>query len=93
MESPFTSKPEPGLALLYHLYASFKKYETFGLESNDKSVNAHNCRKSAILSQMFILHKLISVAGADKGLSVAIKDHFVKYASAYLELISVSTDL
>jgi hypothetical protein len=64
------------MSLLVHLFASFNKYESFGLEKNDKSVNAHNCRKSAILSQMFTLHKMIMVGGADKGLSLGIKQLF-----------------
>ena len=83
----------PSSALIHHLYASFNKYEDFGLAKEDKSVNAHNCRKSAILSQMFSLHKLIVLGKADKGLSLGIKQHFSKYATAYLELISVVADL
>ena len=42
---------------------------------------------------MFCLHKLIVLGKADKGLSLGIKQHFSKYASAYLELISVVADL
>ena len=42
---------------------------------------------------MFTLHKLIVLGKADKGLSLGIKQHFSKYASAYLELISVVADL
>jgi hypothetical protein len=63
------------------------------METNDKSVNAHNCRKSAILSQMFVLHKFIVLGKADRGLNQGIKEHFSKYAAAYLELISVVSDL
>jgi hypothetical protein len=42
---------------------------------------------------MFTLHKLIVLGKADKGLSLGLKQHFSKYASAYLELISVVADL
>jgi hypothetical protein len=38
-------------------------YSAFGHFSNhdmqDKSINGHNCRKSSLLSQMLILHKLM----------------------------------
>ena len=86
---------KPTFDFIKNLYASFHLYENFGLEDGkeDKTVNAHNCRKSAILSQMFILHKLVMVGGADQGLNTGIKSFFIKYATAYLELTSVVTDL
>ena len=75
LQTPFDESlvDTPSSALFSHLYASFKQYEDFGLDKEDKSVNAHNCRKSAILSQMFSLHKLIVLGKADKGLSLGIK--------------------
>ena len=95
LDAPFDEGvvDQPNMELFNHLYASFGKFEDFGLDKDDKSVNAHNCRKSAILSQMFAVHKLIVLGKAEKGLSLGIKQHFCKYASAYLELTSVVADL
>lgn len=30
-------------------------------EPEDKTLNAHNCRKSGILSKMFVLHKVVTL--------------------------------
>ena len=49
------------MELINQTYASFGKYVNYSAE--DKSVNAHNCRKSAILSQLHLLHKLVSDLG------------------------------
>ena len=59
----------------------------------DKSVNAHNCRKSCIMSKLFLLHKMIAIANCDDGLSQEIRNLFLKYAKAYIELTSVVSDL
>ena len=59
----------------------------------DKSVNAHNCRKSCILSKMFLLHKLMALKNYPVELNLEIKNLFIKYANAYIELTSVITDL
>lgn len=62
------------VALLLNVVASFAAFESYGATGDavDKSTNAHNCRKSALLSQMFAVHKLISVLKADSSLSIYI---------------------
>ena len=80
-------------ALIQNIYASFSHFEDYGLDTEDKSVNAHNCRKSCILSKLFLLHKLIAVAGAQDALNQEIRNLFIKYAKAYIELTSVISDL
>jgi len=81
--------------LVKNVYSSFTYYESYGLdgEKEDKSVNAHNCRKSCLLSKMFFLHKLISLHKCELGLNKGMFLLFVNYAKAYLELTSVITDL
>ena len=95
LKEPFDSEliDKKDFSLIQNIFASFSKFEDHGLDTEDKSVNAHNCRKSCMLSKMFLLHKLIAVANCDIGLNEEIKNLFVKYAKPYIELISVVTDL
>lgn len=84
------------MGLLVHLYQSFSAFQDYGTEGDkvDKSVNAHNCRKSSILSKLFCIHKFISLLGFEiEGLSATIADLFLQYARAYVELPSCVTDL
>ena len=40
-----------GLELIKNLYAFFNFYENYGIENNeqvDKTLNAHNCRKTSM---------------------------------------------
>jgi hypothetical protein len=55
----FSSKIDANVDLITNFYASLSNFEDYGLEENDKSVNAHNCRKFVMLTKMFICHKLI----------------------------------
>ena len=55
------TKPED---LVTHIFASFSAFENYGMDGEaqkDKSVNAHNCRKSCIMSKLFLLHKLVAI--------------------------------
>lgn len=82
--------------LVNHLFASFSAFENYGMEGDeykDKSVNAHNCRKSCIMSKLFLLHKLVAIAKCDISLNQEIRNLFIKYSQAYVELTSVVTDL
>lgn len=47
-----------------NLYASFGKYVSHELDN--KTSNYHNCRKSALLSQLLIKNKLLMVAGSSE---------------------------
>jgi len=95
-DSLFSFSDDP-LALVYQTYCSFSQFVNFGVDSDgkvtDKSVNAHNCRKSATLSMLFIIHKMISQLGADSKLSELIQAMFESYAKQYIELPSMVTDL
>jgi len=87
------TKPED---LINHIFASFSAFENYGMygeEQKDKSVNAHNCRKSCIMSKLFVLHKMVAIANCDIGLAQEIKNLFIKYSKAYIELTSVVSDL
>jgi hypothetical protein len=82
--------------LITHIFASFSAFENYGMEGDsatDKSVNAHNCRKSSIMSKLFLLHKLVAIANADVGVNAEMKNLFLKYAKPYIELTSVVSDL
>lgn len=81
--------------LLFNVVASFREFEKYGTEGDniDKSTNAHNCRKSAGLSQMFAIHKMISMLKADIGITSRLAQLFNSYASAYIELPSMVSDL
>ena len=62
------TKPED---LMTHVFASFSAFENYGMDGEaptDKSVNAHNCRKSCIMSKLFFLHKMVAIANCDIGL-------------------------
>ena len=70
--------------------------QNYGLggEEPDKSLNAHNCRKSSLLSKLFMLHKFIAVFKLEgESLQNQIKDLFLTHAKDYLELNSVVFDL
>ena len=57
--------------LITHLFASFSAFENYGMDGEaptDKSVNAHNCRKSCIMSKLFLLHKMVAIVNCDIGL-------------------------
>ena len=57
-ETLFDHVTQDGLAAgVASVYASFRHYKDFDLES--KTTNAHNCRKSAILSMLLIKNKLL----------------------------------
>jgi len=72
------------------LFNSYGKFEKYG--AGDKSVNAHNCRKSASLSNLFLMHKLIQ-GGAPAQLADVMVPIFTNYACSYIELPSMLTDL
>lgn len=87
------TKPED---LITHIFASFSAYENYGMDGDaptDKSVNAHNCRKSCIMSKLFLLHKMIAIANCDIGFNLEIRNLFLKYSKPYIELTSVVSDL
>lgn len=67
-------------------------FEEYGLADGKKSVNAHNCRKFAMLTKMFIGHKLIVLQNFEAS-KFEIEKTFTQYAKAYLELTSVVSDL
>lgn len=83
---------EPDFDLVTKFYSMLSGFEEYGLDKDDKSVNAHNCRKFAMLTKMFICHKFITLLNFDSAKS-EIEAVFTKYSKAYLELISVVPDL
>mmetsp|Transcript_8641 Transcript_8641/g.14628 ORF Transcript_8641/g.14628 Transcript_8641/m.14628 type:complete len:524 (+) Transcript_8641:690-2261(+) len=86
---------EDGEELIVHLFSSFTFYKGYGMKEGeeDKSNNAHNCRKFSTLSSMYLLHKLMHVCGCGRELNSELKNLFLTYARAYIELTSVVTDL
>lgn len=80
---------------LFFVVSSFAVFEKFGVtaDSEDKSTNAHNCRKSSVLTQMFAIHKMVSFLNADPSLTSRLASLFNWYASSYLELPSMVSDL
>ena len=58
-EHVFKEKFSPTLDFLKHLTGSFGFYKTFDM--SNKSVDGQNCRKSAALSQMLLIHKVITL--------------------------------
>lgn len=50
-----------------NLYASFGKYVSFDLDN--RTSNYHNCRKSALLSQLLIKNKLLLIVGSSELIS------------------------
>jgi hypothetical protein len=54
---------EPTREFLHNLDSSFAHYADQFID--DKSVNALNCRKSAILSQLLLRHKLITLGNLE----------------------------
>lgn len=90
-------------AFLCRLYGSYTIYEGYGkatgaaqedgqTQEEDRSINAHNCRKTSMLSKMFFIYKLMT-RGFSADLNKELMGLFASYASQYLELISVATDL
>ena len=68
----------------------------FGMENGeqkDKSLNAHNCRKTAMQANMFLIYKLVEINKISTDSYNLLMNIFVKYAGMYIELISVTTDL
>ena len=59
----------------------FREYSVYDL--SDKSVNGHTCRKSSLLSQMFIFHKLITKFEEKVDM---VEKFFVADLQAYLTL-------
>jgi hypothetical protein len=51
------------ISFLVNLYCAFGHFANHDMQ--DKSINGHNCRKSSLLSQMLILHKLMSNFGSE----------------------------
>lgn len=71
-------------------------FEDFGVENGqqiDKSLNAHNCRKTAMQANMFLIYKLVDINQVNIKAYNLLKNIFAKYAGMYIELISVTTDL
>lgn len=61
-----------------------------------KAVNALNCRKSALLSQMLLRHKVIAYAGLDltkEETGSLFRDLIVKYCSVFLSVQTLVFDL
>ena len=56
-------------------------------------MNAHNCRKTAMLSRLFLFYKLLQVADDKDKVRAAITQTFTTFATHYLELTSSVTDL
>ena len=83
--------------VLKAITAAFKRFEKYGIEEDGtvtlKSMNAHNCRKTAMLSRLFILYKLLPMADDKAAVLGEMKRTFVTFASQYIELTSVVTDL
>ena len=87
------------------IYKSFKRYESYELES--KTTNHHNCRKSALLSMLLLKNKLLTVLGIEEGAgqveqsvqnfidlnSTSYKASVLTYAERYFELSSMIFDL
>ena len=89
--SLFQFKEDP-TQLFVDVMTSFRQFQSYNPE--DKSVNGHNCRKSAILSQLFGIHKEIQRFGEDvKACEELIEELVTMYLTAYIELPSVITDL
>lgn len=94
--TPFTFDPSLGATdQLFFTVASFAAFEKFGVteQSEDKSTNAHNCRKSSALTQMFAIHKMLSLLNADPSITSRLSTLFNWYASSYIELPSMVSDL
>lgn len=71
------------LAGLRNLYGSFKKFDSVELEN--KTTNFHNCRKSALLSQLLIKNKLLTIIGVNGSPSIeaGIKAFVERNTNAY----------
>ena len=85
-----------------NLYASFGRYSSYQLDN--KANNYHNCRKSALLSQMLIKNKLLMIIGTaanhTEGIQHLIarntdtyKSQVLLFADRYIELASMVFDL
>ena len=61
-------------------------------EKVDRSTNALNCRKTSMIGKLFIIYKLTS-KGFSKDLGKLYEELLTPYATQYLELVSVVTDL
>ena len=92
----FESKDENALEIIMNLYGFMKHFEDFGMENGeqkDKSLNAHNCRKTAMQANMFLIYKLVDINKINPNTYNLLKNIFSKYAGMYIELISVTSDL
>ena len=78
-----------------NLWRSLIYYQDFEIESN-KSAEAHNLRKTSILAQLYLMHRLV-LAGVKYEHENSPKNVFseisVIYAKRYLQLSSVVYDL
>jgi len=84
----------PDFDFLANLFASFKKYQAYNME--DRSVNGHNCRKSAYLSEMLLKHKLLVLGENslnDEQKSSLFDQVITKYAELFKEVQSLVFDL
>lgn len=83
--------------VLKGITAAFAKYESYGVEADGtvslKSMNAHNCRKTAMMSRLFIFYKLLPMADDQPEARSAIAKTFKLFAKQYIELTSCVTDL
>ena len=61
-------------------------------KKEDRSTNAHNCRKTSMIAKLFLIYKLTS-KGFSKDLNKLYEELLTPYATQYLELVSVVTDL
>eukprot|EP00347_Sterkiella_histriomuscorum_P023059 403336110 len=84
---------------LKNLYGSFKKYQSLHMEN--KTTNYHNCRKSAILSQLLLKNKIMIRlfenevqinSYIEEGIQ-SYKNQIQDYAIRYIELNSMVFDL
>lgn len=86
---------EYGIESVKNLWSSLIYYQDYKLET-DKSTEAHNLRKASILSQLYLMHRLI-LAGIKYRHQDASKNVFVEvatiYAKRYLILSSLVYDL
>ena len=76
------------------LNASFQHYANSFV--GVKSVNALNCRKSALLSQMLLRHKLLALQGLESSKAQTgplFSDLIVKYSQIFLTLQTLVFDL
>ena len=93
VESPFPDF-SPTEGLITQLNGSFQRYAHSFI--GVKSVNALNCRKSALLSQMLLRHKIIAFTGLNlpKEQSGSLfRDLIVEYSKIFMSTATLCFDL